>query len=237
MSQQERRVQPESQATPLSEDLVQMLQGRIDADGFSAPTASQREAGTAVRQFLNSGPAASTQQTRQILESGPAQQIAQQGPAPLPDRLAQSLQQTQSRQREEALADLREQFGARGSRFGTSIGRGSSDLLTQLANRQTQQEFDLRNQIAGQRLQAGQQQLAAAGQLANQQLQNARTRLQGIEQASLTGQRAISPFIQLGSRGILPEEIAFEPHPLVQGAQAVGGLARGAGALATGLSA
>lgn len=237
MSQQERRVQPESQATPLSEDVISLLQGQIDAGTFESPSASQREAGTAIRQFLNSGPAAATDPTQQLLQGGPAQEIAQQGPAPLPDELSQSLRQTQSRQREEALADLREQFGARGSRFGTSIGRGTSDLLTQLANRQTQQRFDLRNQIANQRLQAGQQQLATAGQLADIQARNAGQQLRGAQIASTIGQRTLAPFMQMAGQGILPEQVAFEPHPLVQGAQALGGLARGAGALATGMSA
>ena len=56
MSQQENTVQPTSQATPFSEDLLKIFEGLLSPGALGAGIPGlHRDSGTAIRQFVNSG--------------------------------------------------------------------------------------------------------------------------------------------------------------------------------------
>lgn len=163
MSAQTETVERESQATPLAEDVLGLLrqqiegarmgttggpgqtpqqrQGALDANAFGMGVGPlQREAGTSMRQLLNS------------LEGGGIG---------VPQEQRAALEQVQTNQRERALADLGEQFGMAGSSLGTPQSVGQARLLSELVPRQTQQLFEEGRARQGQLMQAimGMQQL------------------------------------------------------------------------------
>lgn len=102
-------IQRTNVATPLSQDLIALLQGQISGGTFGAGVGPlQREAGTAARQFVNSG-------------GMPIQM----------DPVFEALRNQFQRGTTGGLRDIREQFGIAGARFGTGIGAGSAQFLGQ----------------------------------------------------------------------------------------------------------
>lgn len=105
--------QPESQATPLAGDVLGMIRKQITGGTFGEGFGPlQREAGTGVRQYL------------QTLESGDAF-----SDIPTMESLTPQI--------EEQVGNLREGMGISGSRFGSSASRGEgqlrSDMITNIA--------------------------------------------------------------------------------------------------------
>ena len=174
MGPKTKRVQPRSQATPLAEDFLRKLQGQLSSDAFGTGVGPlQREAGTAIQQYLRS------LQTR--TGSGDTPQTAQ---------LISALQAGSETRANRQAADLREAFGAAGTRFGSSLATGEArlrgDIVTGLdqtigAIRVNQSQFDA------------------------SQLMSAIAQLYGM------GQGNIAPFLQLAQLGILPEEVLASP--------------------------
>lgn len=100
--------QPRSQATPLSEDVLDVLRKQVLGGAFGEGLGPlQREAGTATRQFIKS---------RQTMDDF--------------GKLAQPLIDISRRETDRSAADLRESFGIAGSRFGTPLAFGESRLRT-----------------------------------------------------------------------------------------------------------
>lgn len=175
-------------ATPLGEDLVKMFRNQIQGGDFGTGLGPlQREAGTAIRQFVNSG-----------------------GPQ-IPQEMERAMKQRQTNQRDVALADLGEQFGAAGAQAGSSLALGSSDMLSRLVPRQTEQFFQERRK-------RGNQQLQAIGQMAQM------------------GQQNIQPILQMASQGIMAPEVFQQESPFVTGLGALSGLAQGTGSVFSGLN-
>lgn len=187
MSSKPQTVQRENAATPLSQDIIQLLQGQIAEGAFGTGVGPlQREAGTAIRQFVSSGG------------------------MDLPDELERSMTQRQTNQRNVALADLGEQFGAAGAQAGSSLALGSSDLLSRLVPRQTEQFFQERRRFNDQRLRS-------------------------IAQMAQMGQQNIAPFLSMAGQGLFAPEVFQQESPWVTAAGVLSGLAQGGGRLASGL--
>lgn len=167
-----------SQATPLAEDVLAQLQGQLAAGAFGSGVGPlQREAGTAIRQYLAS---LFSRQSGEGLEAFRARGEAAT---------------------ERSAAELREGFGAFGSRFGSQVQRGETDLRREALLDQAALEEQQRNII---------DQLIAGA----------------IPQMFAQGQANIQPFLQLAAMGILPEEIIASPgvgQQLLGGALAAGG--------------
>lgn len=102
-----------SQATPLGEDYLKMLSGHLSSDAFGTGVGPlQQEAGTALRQFITS-----------LQGQGGVSEGAQ--------RLIGGLEQESGRRTEEGAANLREQHGIAGQRFGTALGQGEAAFRSQ----------------------------------------------------------------------------------------------------------
>ncbi len=186
-------VERSSQATPLAEDFLKVLQGQLAEGAFGTGVGPlQREAGTAIRQTVSS------LQGRSAVDT--ASQFGTEG-----DRLISGLETGSARRTARSSADLTELFGAAGAgRFGTAITQGQARLqgdanasldeligqilLGQQAGRQGARQFDV------QANQAGDSQL-----------------IQAIAQLFNQGQGNIAPFQQLSLAGILPEEVIASP--------------------------
>lgn len=158
--------QPESQATPLSEDVVQLLENRISQ--FGAGMTGTRQAGTAIRQFVESGPGA------------------------LPEEQQRAIEQTQSQARERALDQIGEEFSVMGGTQGSPAGFTAAETMSRLAPRQTQQRFAEQRRRAAQQLSAAGQ-LAQISQAMQQPFLNVAQ--QGImPEQTIVGE---SPFSQI----------------------------------------
>jgi len=107
MSAKERRVQPESQATPLAGDVLGFLQSQIGPEGFGPLTALQRQAQNFLGDFLALGP----------------EQLSP---------LLGQLEGIQNRRTGEQVGDLREAFSIGGQRFGTTTAIGEAKLRRDL---------------------------------------------------------------------------------------------------------
>ncbi len=103
MSARERRVQPESQATPLAGGVLDFLQGQIGPEGFGPLTALQRQAQNFLGDFLALGP----------------EQLSP---------LLGQLEAIQNRRTGEQVGDLREATSIGGTRFGTTAAVGEARL-------------------------------------------------------------------------------------------------------------
>lgn len=141
------RIERGSQATPLAEDFLAALQGHIAAgslgEGFGG---LQRDAGSAIRQFVNSG----GPNTAGMLDADLT-------------GLLDALSTVNARNTDRQAMDLREQFGAAGNRFSTGLSVGEGILrsdsldnlnarLAELGNRtlgiqQRAREFDVGSQL------------------------------------------------------------------------------------------
>ncbi|MEE8113337.1 MAG: hypothetical protein V3T23_03175 [Nitrososphaerales archaeon] len=180
------RVQKEevsTQATPLAENFLKVLQGQLDEGAFgTGVTGAQRESGTALRQFISS------------LQSN----IGAPGtPSAGAQRLIGGLE-TQSRARTERSAgDLRESQGILGARFGSSLTQGEALLRTEA-------DANL-DQLIGSILEQSRQ-FDEGIRLQNQELL-----LGGISQLFGQGQANIEPFREALRLGVQPEETIVSP--------------------------
>jgi hypothetical protein len=99
-----------SQATPLAEDFLKVLQGQLSSDAFGTGVGPlQRESGTALRQFIS------------------ALQGGQGGQSEGLTKLIGGLEARTER----SVGDLREQSGILGQRFGSSLAQGEGVLRSE----------------------------------------------------------------------------------------------------------
>lgn len=167
------KVERTSQATPLAEDVLAELQGLLSQGAFGTGVGPlQRESGTAIRQFL-----ASLQQRAGDITGGTSDLL---------DAVSNRNAEFVNRQ----ATDLREVFGAAGSRFGTQIGRAEGDLRRGAAN-----DFAV----------------TSANTLLQDRNLTDQLLLGTIAQQFGMGQASIQPFLQLAAMGILPEEVIASP--------------------------
>ena len=104
------KVEQTSQATPLAEDFLKILQGQIDEGSFGTGVGPlQRDAGSAIRQFVTS--------LQGNVEGGGSERL---------QRLLSGVEAGSLRRTEEGAGNLREQFGITGSRFGTPLALGEA---------------------------------------------------------------------------------------------------------------
>jgi hypothetical protein len=199
MGPKRQTVQPRSQASPLADDILKRFQGMLDEGAFGTGVGPlQRSAGKAAEQFVNSGPTVAGSKFNL-------------------DELVSGLTAINKRQTDTSVGDLRESFGALGSRYGTPLAVGESNVRAQ-GNEQ------LLTNINQAYLQA------------DQSDQNRRQiDLAGIQTLAGIGTQSINPFLQLGSQGILPEETTVSANPWLQfGSALVGGVSGVAAARARG---
>jgi hypothetical protein len=236
MGAQERRVQPETQATPLAQDILALLQGQLRGVGpgvgpGAAPTQAQGRgallyatprggprfeaapAGGFAGGFAGTpGPEFGLGLTPLQREAGTAarQFVSSGGGAFDVSPLLAQLEEIQRRRVGETVADIREGFGIAGSRFGTPVAVGQAQAASQLET-----QFG-----------------AQIGELLRQEFANQQQRmLQGIALLQNIGTANIEPFLRFAGMGILPEQITYEQSPFVTALGALGGAATGAGEL------
>lgn len=166
-----------SQATPLAENFLEILQGQLSSGAFGTGVGPlQREAGTALRQFITSlqGPGG--------VSAGSA-------------RLIEGLEATSQARTERSAADLREQGGITGARFGTSLASGEALLRSEAGASLDQLIGGIQEQ--GRQFDVG-------------------LLLQSIGQLFGQGQANLQPFQQFSALGILPEELIVSPSTTTQ---------------------
>jgi len=179
-----------SQATPLAEDFLKMLQGQLSSDAFGTGVGPlQRESGTALRQFVSA------------LQNGNGG--VSEGSA----KLIQGLEASGGARIERGAADLREQGGITGNRFGSSLAQGEA-LFRSEANAELDQTIG-GIQEQGRQFDSGQL-LEAISQLFGQGQANTDT---------------IGNFAQLG---INPEETIISPSKTTQVVTGLTGLVNAA---------
>ena len=174
-----------SQATPLSEDILEILRGQIESGQLGVGVGPLgREAGTAARQFVSSGVAG--RGGTEGFDLSP---------------LLKQLETIQNRRVGEQTGDLREAFGITGQRFGTALQKGEGNLRGRL-----EQDFMATiGELLRQSFESQQQRtLFGQGQ-----------QLQGINLLSGIGQRNLAPFLQLASLGINPDIFTENPFVTV----------------------
>jgi hypothetical protein len=171
-----------SQATPMAADWLKKLQGQLSSSAFGTGVGPlQQEAGTALRQFITS-----------LQGQGGVSEGAQ--------RLISGLTQESQQRTKQGAADIREQHGIFGQRFGSTLGQGEAAFRSQAG-------AELDQLIGG--IQMGERQfdsnqlLASIGQLFGQ------------------GQANIQPFGDMAALGIAPEHMIVSPST---GAQVVTGV-------------
>jgi hypothetical protein len=196
-----------SQATPLANDLLSMIQGQLDQGSFGAGFGPlQQNAGTAIQQFMNSGGA-------NIRDVGPAGADFEQ--------MVKSLEAVQNRRVGQQASDLREQAGAAGTRYGSTLGTAEGRFRGA-----AQDDFNVQlGQLAMALDQARRQdtQMGINRDVAQNQLN-----LGAIGQMFGMGSQAINPAFQLASQGILPEHLLVSPG---MGSQLLSGGMNFAGAM------
>ena len=171
-----------SQATPLAEDYLKKLQGQLSSSAFGTGVGPlQQEAGTALRQFITS-----------LQGQGGVSEGAQ--------RLISGLTAESERRTEQGAANLREQHGIAGQRFGTTLSQGESAFRSQAG-------AELDQLIGG--IQEGSRQFDANKLLAS------------IGQLFGQGQANIQPFSDIAALGIAPEHMIVSPST---GTQIVSGI-------------
>lgn len=129
--------QTQSQASPLAQDTLQALRANIG--GLEQGLSTSRQAGTAIRQFVESGPNRLPEQQRNALEA------------------------TQAQTRESALDQIAEEMSISGNALGSARGFATAETMSRLIPRQTQQLFQEERRRANQRLR-GIGQMARIGQ-------------------------------------------------------------------------
>ena len=104
------KVERTSQATPLAGDFLKFLQGQLSEGAFGTGVGPlQREAGTAIQQFVKS--------LQGQVAGGPSESL---------QRLLTGVEAGSRRRTETGAGNLREQFGITGSRFGTPLALGEA---------------------------------------------------------------------------------------------------------------
>jgi len=185
-----------SQATPLAEDFLKLLQGQLSSGAFGTGVGPlQREAGTALRQFISS------------LQGGGAGGFeAPGGVSAGAGRLIEGLTAESQARTERGAADLREQGGITGTRFGSSLAQGEALFRSEAG-------AELNQLIGG--IQEGQRQFDVSTAEGARQF-DLGTLLQGISQLFGQGQANLQPFQQFSALGILPEEVIVGPSTPTQ---------------------
>jgi len=172
-----------SQATPLAEDFLKILQGQIAEGSFGQGAGPlQRNAGTAIQQFVQS-----LQERTKGGTGGP------DTTSPLIDAVTRLSQTNTNR----SAADLREGAGIAGNRFGTAGALGEARLRSDAG-------MNL-DQTVGSILQSQSQFDTNTGLKLNDQLSQAIAQLFGQGEAN-TG-----VFERMSALGILPEELIVSP--------------------------
>ena len=169
-------VQPESQATPFGEDFLKILRGELSTAFGTGVGPNQREAGTALRQFIQSlqGSGGGSEGLNQLISG-----IETSGAARI----------------ERGAADLREQGGILGQRFGSSLAQGEGLF----------------------RAEAGAKLDQTIGGLREQGRQFDQTALfEAIQGLFGQGQASLDFLGQFAKLGILPEEIIVSPSTTTQ---------------------
>lgn len=161
--------QPRSQASPLAEDFLGLLRKQLLGGTFGEGlTGGQREAGTAIKQFVN----------------------ARQTPEQF-NKLAAPLIDLSNLNLDRSASDLRESFGAAGNRFGSGAAGGEAKLRSEANTNLNAQLSELFNSQQGQLLQGimGMQQFG---------LQNLQPFMDFASQGILPEQMFVqdSPFVQ-----------------------------------------
>ncbi len=161
-----------SQATPLAEDFLKILQGQLGEGAFGTGVGPlQREAGTALRQFISG------------LQG-------QGGVSAGADRLIGGIEERGEARIERGAADLREQGGILGQRFGSSLAQGEALFRSEAG-------AELDRTVGG--IQQQQEQFDS------NQLLAAISALFGF------GERNVATVGQAAGLGIFPEEIIVSP--------------------------
>lgn len=195
-----KRVRQRSQATPLAEDLLARIQGQLDQGTFGQGFGGlDSEAGTAIRQFMARG-GANLPAIRDV--SGPGVNFGE---------MIDALETVQNRNVNRNAADLREQFGAAGTRYGTTAQQGEGRFRAEAAQdwnvQLGQLAMALDNMRRADETLGVNRDVAAA----NFALQGGNQELQSIMQMFSMGQANLAPLFQLAAMGILPDEIIAQP--------------------------
>ena len=103
------KVERTSQASQFSEEFLKILQGQLSGAFGTGVGPQQREAGTAIRQFVKS--------LQGQVAGGPSESL---------QRLLTGVEAGSLRRTEEGAGNIREQFGITGSRFGTPLAMGEA---------------------------------------------------------------------------------------------------------------
>lgn len=181
-------VEKRTPATPVAEDVLDILSKQITGGTFGEGFGPlQRESGTAIRQFV-------------------------QGGGLDPERfasIAAPLVEQSERATERSAANLREGFGARGARFGTSAAQGEALLRSERG--------------------AG---LDAA--LSDLSLRMGDQILRGIGQMQQIGMSNIAPFLQALDLGVLAPDTVKKPSLFSEILGPIAGLAQGIGEIVPG---
>lgn len=192
MGSEAKSVEQRNVATPFAEDILRFFSG-VANQQLSQATDLQRQLGTAISQYISSG--------------GMPFDVTPQ---------AKALEEVFAIDRRRGLADIAEQFGVAGSRFGTPIAVGSGRFLEGIMPRQE----------------------AVLGDLYLRAHEGAANRLlQSFGVGNQTAAAQMAPYLGLGSSGILAPVTAFSENPLISVGKTLAGLATGAGGLMTGLGA
>lgn len=177
-----------SQATPLAENYLKLLQGQLDQGAFGTGVSGlQRESGTALRQFISS-------LQGNIGTPGTLSTGAQ--------RLIGGLEKGSQARTKRSVADLREQSGIVGNRFGSSLAQGEGLLRSEA-------DASL-DQLIGNIMEQARQ-FDEGTRLQTQELL-----LGGISQLFGQGTENIKPFQQALQLGVFPEELIVSPSPATQ---------------------
>lgn len=204
-------------ATPLASSVLDRLRKQVTSGEFGMGLGPlQREAGTALRQFMDAG-------NRFAFGTG-----AEPGTGTSSrEALASSLEGVQDRRVNEQAADLREGFGEAGTRFGSTLATGEgrfrrdteTDFMATLASIFEQgRQFDVGAGLEAEKLKLG-------------EFENAMMReLQGIFGLQEMGNQNILPLLQLAMTGILPPDNIVTESPFVTGGNLLGQLLMAGGA-------
>lgn len=186
MAPKPQAIEQKSQATPFAERFLEHMMGQIQS-GFATPL--QQNMGAAANRMIN------------------------------PERFDLSkefsaLQEVFNNQNATGLANLREQFSAGGSRYGSATATGTGRFMAE----------------------AVPQQQALMAQITRGSFEDAQNRgLQALQIGSQFSIDALRPFLELALSGIHPDQIFMQENPWLSGLKTVGGLASGGGQFLTGL--
>lgn len=253
------KVEQTTAATPVANDILRQIQGMISGGGGAGAGATplQRNAGTAIEQYMNSG--AGAIDTAKLFggegQIDPASIVGGIGSlkmAPQFDmaKMIKAMEGISGRRTEAAVGDLREQFGIMGNRMGTPIAVGEGNLRATM-------EGDFQEKLGQMMMALDQSNIARAGVQSQQDLgiaqilanvgrtnavevpglklaaagQNNNSFLQAIQTMAGMGGDNMNSMLQLIQLGVLPPEIIAQPNLwgqlLTAGVQGAAGVATG----------